>query len=143
MARRKKRKGENLSGYFRKLFQEHPHWLHEKSNDLVLAQYREDHGLSPDKALEASVRNNLANLKSKVRREEREGAGAGTTGPRAARGPGLPAEVPSGNDRMAVLEEAIDECLTLAKNLDREGLGHVINLLRRARNAVVWKLGQP
>jgi hypothetical protein len=30
----------------------------------------------------------------------------------------------------------------LAKHLDREGLGEVIRLLRRARNEVVWKMGQ-
>jgi len=40
------------------------------------------------------------------------------------------------------LEEQIDECLTLAKNLDREGLANVIGLLRRARNEVVWKMGE-
>ena len=40
------------------------------------------------------------------------------------------------------LEEQIDECMTLAKNLDREGLSSVINLLRRARNEVVWKIGE-
>jgi hypothetical protein len=32
--------------------------------------------------------------------------------------------------------------LTLAKNLDREGLANVIGLLRRARNEVVWKMGE-
>ena len=31
--------------------------------------------------------------------------------------------------------------MTLAKNLDREGLSSVINLLRRARNEVVWIIG--
>jgi hypothetical protein len=31
------------------------------------------------------------------------------------------------------LEEQIDDCLNLAKHLDREGLAHVIQLLRRAR----------
>jgi hypothetical protein len=40
------------------------------------------------------------------------------------------------------LEEQIDECLTLGKRLDREGLRGVLVLLRRARNEVVWKLGQ-
>jgi hypothetical protein len=40
------------------------------------------------------------------------------------------------------LEEQIDECLSMAKALDRESLADVINLLRRARNQVVWKLGQ-
>jgi hypothetical protein len=40
------------------------------------------------------------------------------------------------------LGEQIDDCLTAAKVLDREGLEHVIRLLRQARNEVVWKLGQ-
>ena len=40
------------------------------------------------------------------------------------------------------LEEHIDDCLTVAKLVDREGLAHVIKLLRQARNEVVWKLGQ-
>jgi hypothetical protein len=30
----------------------------------------------------------------------------------------------------------------VARVIDREGLGHVIRLLRQARNEVVWKLGQ-
>ena len=48
----------------------------------------------------------------------------------------------SGVRGLESLEEQIDECLTLAKNLDREGLSSVINLLRRARNEVVWKIGE-
>jgi hypothetical protein len=36
----------------------------------------------------------------------------------------------------------IDDCLTAAKKMDREGLDDVIRLLRNARNGVVWKLGQ-
>jgi len=40
------------------------------------------------------------------------------------------------------LEEQIDDCLALAKEMDREGLVSVIALLRRARNEVVWKMGE-
>jgi len=40
------------------------------------------------------------------------------------------------------LEEQIDDCLTAARSLDREVLHNVIGLLRKARNEVVWKLGQ-
>jgi hypothetical protein len=32
--------------------------------------------------------------------------------------------------------------LTAAKVLDRQGLAHVIPLLRQARDEVVWKIGQ-
>src|SRR5262249_53894211 len=40
------------------------------------------------------------------------------------------------------LEERIDDCLTLARSLDREGLEAVIDLLRRARNGVVVQQGR-
>jgi hypothetical protein len=50
---------------------------------------------------------------------------------------------PRGNENgLEVLEEQIDECLLAARTLDRQGLESVINLLRRARNEVVWKMGQ-
>ena len=44
------------------------------------------------------------------------------------------------NQGLEALEEQIDECLTMARNLDREELESVIHLLRRARNEIVWKL---
>jgi hypothetical protein len=44
--------------------------------------------------------------------------------------------------KLELLEEQIDDCLSLAKSLDREGLGEIIRLLRGARNKVVWKMGQ-
>jgi hypothetical protein len=40
------------------------------------------------------------------------------------------------------LEVQIDECMTFARGLDREGLDEIIARLRRARNEVVWKSGQ-
>jgi hypothetical protein len=43
---------------------------------------------------------------------------------------------------LEALEEQIDDCMTLAKKTDKEGLAEVIRMLRNARNAVVWKLGQ-
>lgn len=43
---------------------------------------------------------------------------------------------------LRALEEQIDECPRAAKAADREGLAEVIDLLRRARNKVVWKLGE-
>jgi DNA-binding MurR/RpiR family transcriptional regulator len=42
---------------------------------------------------------------------------------------------------LEALEEQIDDCLTVAKHMDRDALDDVIRLLRNARNAVVWKLG--
>jgi hypothetical protein len=43
---------------------------------------------------------------------------------------------------LELLEEQIDHCLTLAKTLNREQLTGVIDLLRRARNNVVWIIGE-
>jgi hypothetical protein len=45
-------------------------------------------------------------------------------------------------NELEVLEQQIDEALIAARTLDKEGLESVISLLRRARNEVVWKLGQ-
>jgi hypothetical protein len=39
------------------------------------------------------------------------------------------------------LELLIDDCFVMAKTIDPDGLEHVIHLLRKARNEVVWKLG--
>jgi hypothetical protein len=48
----------------------------------------------------------------------------------------------TGTTKLDELELQIDECLVLAKRVDREGLESVINHLRRARNEAVWKIGQ-
>jgi hypothetical protein len=54
----------------------------------------------------------------------------------------MPVPAKRSSSRLEHLEEQIDECLTAARSLDREGQEHVIRLLRQARNEVVWKLGQ-
>ena len=48
----------------------------------------------------------------------------------------------SSQHELEILELQIDECLDLAKSLDREGLQDVILLLRRSRNEVIWKLAE-
>jgi DNA-binding MurR/RpiR family transcriptional regulator len=58
---------------------------------------------------------------------------------REARSPSVKAPTTSVPD---TVEERIDDCLTAARNLDKDGLEEVIRLLRKARNAVVWKIGQ-
>lgn len=140
MAKRrgKGRRGkESVSGYFRKIFIERPELLDSKSNDELLQRWKADHPGTTD--VPNTVRSNLANLKSHLRKRLRQGlpiggkvaAQAAPTGSRTASNHGLEA-----------LEEHIDDSLTMAKNLDRAGLEEVIKLLRRARNEVVWKLGQ-
>ena len=43
---------------------------------------------------------------------------------------------------LEALEERIDDCLMLARGLNREELAAVVALLRHARNKVVWQLGE-
>ena len=136
MAKKSRKGGESQSGYFRRIFNEHPEWLFEKSNSAVLDRYRADHNIPAGHELAKNVRNNLANLKSVLRKKSRKG--------RRGRPPGsAKAAQVSGGKRLDMLEEQIDECMTLAKSIDRERLGSVIKHLRSARNNVVWLTGQP
>jgi hypothetical protein len=138
MAKRSKRGGESQSGYFRRIFQEHPEWLFEKSNDAVLARYRADHSVPDGQELPRNVRNNLANLKSVLRKKEREFGGKHGRPAGAVKTGG-----PMDGKRLEALEEQIDECLSMAKSIDRQLLESVIKHLRNARNNVVWLTGQP
>ena len=88
------------------------------------------------------VKQNLSNVKGVLRKKLREKAGK----PHHKSQPvaeAAPVHSPrKGSRRLEQLEEQIDECLVLAKELDREGLASVIALLRRTRNEVVWKMGE-
>jgi hypothetical protein len=137
MAKRRGRKRKSLSGYFKTVIQENPQWLDGVgTNKLILARFQADH---PNKPITGKIRANLANVKSVLRRDKRKRGGVRVS-PHlfAARStPGF-----AGSKSLAGLEEYIDECLTLAKNIDRDGLANVIRLLRDARNHVVWKMGR-
>jgi hypothetical protein len=147
MARRKSKPG-SVSGYFRKVFAERPDWLGEKSNDAILARYREDHNIAPTGEVDKKIKQNLANLKSVLRKKGRKkklgrprkdaAAPVAALAPAAAAVAVRKAPV----SKLDTLEESIDDCLTYAKGMDRDAMHDVIVLLRKARNAVVWKIGQ-
>src|SRR5262249_21156566 len=97
-----------------------------------------------EKEVPQRVKQNLANVKSVLRtRLKRRGRKKAEV---QANGPGAPqkalAQVPAASSVLEQLEEQIDDCMALAKNLDRDGLGDVIGHLRRARNAIVWEIGE-
>ena len=50
--------------------------------------------------------------------------------------------VPTGDTQLELLEHQIDECLILAKTMDRDALASIISHLRQARNETVWKIGK-
>src|SRR5262245_47315966 len=131
--------GETASGYFRKVFEANPKLLKSRSNEELLQRWLSDH--PGETEVPTRVKNILMNVKSVLRKsgrkrgkqqaEKRQPAAGVTPTPARGRARGL-----------EELEEQIDECLTMARVIDREGLAQVIRLLRQARNEVVWKLGQ-
>ena len=128
------RKKKSVGGYFRTVFASHPEWLRGKSNAPLLAQYRKDKGMAEDAKVPNNIKANLANIKSVLRKEGRIKTGRKMISVKAVKAvPGT---------KMEALEELIDDCMTLAKNIDREGLANVISKLRSARNEVVWKTGK-
>jgi hypothetical protein len=136
------KQGESIAGYFRKVFKENPGWLRERSNDKLMKRWIADH---PDeKEVSPSVKSSLSNLKSVLRSKKRKRvARAAQQSQPATQTPQVKvARVPTGGSKLEALELQIDECLISARRLDREGLHDVIAMLRRARNAVGWKIGQ-
>jgi hypothetical protein len=98
----------------------------------------------PGEEVTPRVKGGLSNLKSVLRSKGRKGtarkaAKAAAAAPQAGKFTPPPANIKGKLER---LEEQIDDCLTFARTLDRTGLDDVISHLRRARNAVVWKMGQ-
>lgn len=139
-------RGESISGYFRPFFKENPKLLNERSNQQLLQRWLDDH--PGETEVPTRVKQGLANLKSVLRKNVRR-RGRRQTAEKAQTGNGMHRSATSGQPEtrargsgLEVLEEHIDDCLSMAKDIDREGLESVINLLRRARNEVVWKMGQ-
>ena len=89
------------------------------------------------------IKNNLSNVKSVLRKNLRKKPGRPKKQSQPVVTSAAPAESPRKSARrLEALEEQIDECLALAREVDREGLADVIVLLRRARNQIVWKMGE-
>src|SRR5262249_23993453 len=113
------------------------------SNEDIFERWLKDH--PGEKEVPDRVKGILFNVKSKLRK--RLGAKKGR--PRKEAQPTnavQPAEVAPirrvPRRGLEAVEERIDDCLTLARGLDREGLEAVLDLLRRARNRVVVKQGR-
>lgn len=131
--------GENVAGYFRAIFLEKPKLLKGRSNEELLDRWLADH---PDeKEVPKRIKAILSNTKGVLRKKPRKKPSRKKTQERPAESV-QEAAAPAADQGLENLEEQIDDCMTLAKTLDREGLDGVIHLLRQARNAVVWKLGQ-
>jgi hypothetical protein len=139
--------GGSVAGYFRRLFQENPGWLSDRSNDEPLRRWLADH---PDQTeVPQKVKVGLQNVKNILRKRLTKKIGR----PRKDRVSAPVAEtaaVPEthrASSRLSRkdldnLEHQIDGCLMSARGMDQEGLAEVINHLRRARNAVIGRMGE-
>ena len=128
---------ESVSSYFRQYFKDHPRQLWKRSNEKALHQWLGDHpGYSEPPP---TVKNTLANVKSLLRKvHPKRSAHTAEEGEPAAPQP-TPSRARPKN--LQQLEERIDDCMTFAREIDEEGLAEVLQLLRQARNRVVWKAG--
>ena len=130
--------GESHTTYFRRLFKKKPHLLDDRSNKPLMKRWLKDH--PGETEVPHAVRTALANVKSDLRRQQRVMGGPPTEEEPAAAPPPVPVRVAS--PKLDLLEERIDGCLTLAREIDPDGLEEVIAFLRRARNGVVRKVGE-
>jgi hypothetical protein len=128
---------ENVSGYFRRVFHENPKLLKGRSNEELLNRWLADH--PGEKEVTKSVKNGLQNAKSILRSKKRKRKAAKAAATPVSKEPSRSAPR---KGHLEQLEEKIDEVLTLARSFEDESLESVVNHLRRARNEVVWKLGE-
>src|SRR5262245_10458000 len=144
MARKSKgnSNGESVQGYFRKIFDDNPKLLKQRSNDELYERWLRDH--PGETEVPIKVRQGLSNLKSVMRNRRRrrkrlqsaELVAAGAPGRR-----GRPPGGPRGASALIQLESQIDEALVRARQMESMGLEDVIRLLRTARNRVIVQLG--
>jgi hypothetical protein len=132
---------EGVAPYFRAIFKANPKLLKGRSNKEVLDQWLKDHPGYSD--VPQNVKSGLANLKSNMRNKIRKRRSKKTADDSGTATP-TPVKLLSktkADARLEHLEVLIDESMSVARTLDREGLAEIIHLLRRARNGVVWKIG--
>jgi hypothetical protein len=127
--------GENISAYFRGVFERHPHLLDSRSNDEILQHWRDDH--PGEREIPKRVKTGLMNIKSVLRSKRRRRGRP----KKSAAGAVASDQARISPRSLGQLEEHIDESLWMARNIDLEGLADIIQLLRKARNEVVWKMG--
>jgi hypothetical protein len=130
---------ETTSGYFRRVLKKDPKLLRKDANAELFERWLKDH--PGEKEVPSNVKAILHNLKSVLRKKRRQRR-AGKAQEVLIAVEAAPASVAGTAAKgLGQLEERIDECLAVARSMDREGLAQVIELLRRARNQVIRKAG--
>jgi hypothetical protein len=137
MARRRRRKGPSLASIFTQYFLDHPDWLSSGKNEIVVSQFSRDHpGIEVDKKVKQAMYNVKSRInKGEVGRQRRKMTKLAARQLVAAAGKNAKPLAP-----LNLLEEQIDDCMILAKQIGREQMHGVLHALRIARNAVVVML---
>ncbi len=130
--------GESTQAYFKRVLAENPRLLKGRSNDKIFELWLADHPGHTE--VPKNIRANLSNVKSSLRSKGRKGRKRAEA-PALVGAPQITGQR-RGKPNLVGLEEAIDDCMTLAKNLSRTELDSIIEHLRRARNEVVVRMAK-
>jgi hypothetical protein len=134
MAKRRKRK--SLAAVFKQYYAEHPEWLEGDGNAKAVAQFEQDH---PGRKANSQVRQAMYNVKSALKKGE-TGASTMPQKKTASRDIAAVHRTTRANEPLSLLEEQIDDCMSLAKLIGKERMRNVLVSLHRARNEVVVML---
>jgi hypothetical protein len=137
---RPKAQGVSKSSVFTRIFEANKDLLKIPSIAEALTQFEAEYGQAPTQ----SDRGLAANIKSRLRRKYGLRGGRRRKGRRAA-------EAANGAVAMAAprvkasstlaLEDAIDDCIYLARRTEAAELAEVIRLLKKARNQLIMLTG--
>lgn len=134
-------KTESTAAYWKRILLERPRLITSKgANETLRDIWLKDHPGQTE--VPANIVANLANVKSQLRskrgKTKRTATAAETAVPAAA----VPTNTPARQRALQALEDRIDDCLMLARDLNQPDLANVIDRLRKARNEVVVQIGQ-
>ena len=138
--------GETTSGYFRRLFKENPKLLKGGDNSELFQRWLQDHPGQNEVPVKVTyilhaVKSRLRHKRRQRRAETAQATPAAVAPVVSAAAAPAPAAARRAGAGLKRLEEEIDACLAVAREMDREGLAEVIDRLRAARNAVVRLAG--
>ena len=120
------------SSYWRGLFDKNPRLVKLRSNSALREQWEADH---PGQKFDESWSQSLSNVKSMYRHKHKRGGKAKSA--MNGQAPVTTVNIPQAT--LERLENAVDQCLWTARQLDPNGLDRVIKHLHAARNEIVWK----
>lgn len=121
----------SMMGEFREIFKAKPRLLKIRSNEEVANLWLNNHPEYSE--LPPRARSSMANIKSHLKKQRRK---RGRKKAEANSTP-EPRPVKSRTANLNALEIHIDDCMDLARQIDRERLDNVLKLLRNARNEVI------